>query len=141
ERRGSALPFAILPLLQSGQNPSAFSRKRISRSACFYTANRGARTLLVALCGNRRRPGVPTSFFLQMLNEDLYDVLLLSDDGRLHYDKGVKGFSRSLLDTARQIRTLADHRGHEKIITFGTSMGGPPALRIGLLLQAERAIS
>jgi hypothetical protein len=141
DRRYEQFCFAIRPLLQNGQSPVRYVRESWCENANFYTANRGARRLIVAFCGLANRIGVPTSYFLQMLRDDLYDVLLLSDPLLLHFDRGVPDFSNSLVETTRRVQDFAAAKGYEEIVSFGASMGGFPALRAGLLLSAGRAIS
>jgi hypothetical protein len=116
-------------------------REAWSDDATYYTANKGARGLIVAFCAFGHGFGVPTTYFLQMLRDDLYDVLVLYDRRKQHFDGGIAGFSGALLETARLIDTFARERGFDEVITFGASMGGFPALRAGLLLGAKRAIS
>jgi hypothetical protein len=134
------LPLAIRSVLASGQAPVGYVRESWSEDANYYTARRGARSLIVAFCGGANRLGVPTSYFLQMLRDDLYDVVVLRDPRRLHYDQGVQGLG-SLLETTHRIRDFAETKGFQEVITYGVSMGGYPALRAGLLLNATRAIS
>jgi len=138
---GEQLPFAILPLLQSGQRPVPYEREIWSEDAAFFSANQRAKSLIVAFCGAENRLGVPLSYFLQMIRADLYDVVIFRDPKRLYYDLGVRGFSSGLLDTVRRTEAFANHKGYGEIITFGNSMGGYPALRAGMLMGASRSIS
>jgi hypothetical protein len=71
------LPFAIRSLLATGHAPVRFVSECWSEDANYYTANRGARSLIVAFCSGANRLGVPISYFLQMLRDDLYDVVVL----------------------------------------------------------------
>ena len=75
---------------------------------------------------------LPISFFLQLMRDDKHDVLVLSDEHRRHFDGGVEGYSSSLLDTLKRIQAFAEAKPYEKVITYGTSMGGFPAIRAGL---------
>jgi len=138
---GGRLPFLLRPLLASGDAPVGYERKSWSESASFHTANRGARSLIATFCGTSKGVGLPIAYFLQMLRDDLYDVVVLYDRRKLHFDRGVEGFSESFLETARRIEAFARAKGYDEIITFGASLGGYPALRAGLLLGARRAIS
>jgi hypothetical protein len=133
-------PFAIRPLLQNGQAPTSYLRDSWCENANYYTANRGGRSLLVAFCGSTGRLGVSSSYFLQMLRDDLYDVLILNDPQRLHFDRGIPGFSSSFIETIRRIEDFAAAVGFQEVITFGASMGGFPSLRAGLMLNARRAV-
>jgi hypothetical protein len=134
------LPFELRSVFESGQTPVAYVRQVWSENATFYTANKGARSLIVVFCGLRDWPGIPTSYFLQTLRDDLYDVLVLQDPLALHFDRGISGHG-SLLELSRSIGAFAEANGHTEIVTYGASMGGLPALRAGILLKADRAIS
>jgi hypothetical protein len=96
--------------------------------------------LLVVFSAPRARLGIPVSYFLQALRDDVYDVLVLRDPNDEHYTRGVRGLG-SFLDTTRRIEDFAGTRGFQQIITYGASLGGLPALRAGRLLKASRAIS
>jgi hypothetical protein len=139
-KHGSELPFAIRPLLEAGQPPVRYVRERWCEDADYYTSNQGARSLIVGFCSGAHRLGVPTSYFLQCLRDDLYDVVVLRDARRAHFADGVQGLG-SLLETTRAIKKFAEGRGYSEIISLGVSMGGYPALRAGLMLKADRAIS
>jgi len=134
------LRFTLRSLLESGQAPVSYVRESWSEDASYFTANRGATGLVVAFCSAVHRLGVPVSYFLQTMREDLYDVLVLRDPRKLHFDAGVQGLG-SFLEVMHRIKTFAEVKGFREIITYGSSMGGYPALRAGLLLKANRAIS
>lgn len=134
------LPFAIAPLLREAP-PARYVREDISENVRLYSADRGAGTLIVGFCGNAFRLMKPISHFLQMMPDDFYDILLLTDVRQRHYDAGILGYSQSLLETLVRVKALSDTRGYRRLITYGTSMGGLPALRAGLWLGADRAIS
>jgi len=134
------LPFAIAPLLRSGHNPVGYVREDWSEDASYYTSRKSAKSLIVIFSGMAMRVGVPTSYFLQMLRDDVFDVILLRDPRRLHYTHGVRGLG-SFLESMRYIRKFADAKGFEQVLAFGNSGGGLPALRAGRLLGARRAIS
>jgi hypothetical protein len=118
-----------------------FTRRDLAANATFYSAGTGAKTLVVGLCGKRLRLLMPLPMMLQHTNDLLYDVLILSDPHRLHFDRGIGNFATSLTGLARRIESIATEHGHTSIVTYGTSMGGFPSLRIGGLLGAERSIS
>jgi hypothetical protein len=59
---------------------------------------------------------------------------------KLFFDHGVQGLG-SFLEVMHRIKAFAEVKGFREIITYGSSMGGYPALRAGLLLNATRAIS
>lgn len=131
----------LRPLLVAGETPVGYVRESRCEGFNYYTAHRGARSLIVAFSSANKDLGVPIAYFLQMLRDDLYDVLVLYDRRKLHFDRGIAGLSDSFLETVPLIKAFAQSKGYHEVITFGSSMGGYPALRAGLLLGADRAIS
>jgi hypothetical protein len=134
------LPFAIAPLLRESP-PTCYVREELNQDVRLYSANRGACTLIVAFGGASHRLMKPISHFLQMMSDDIYDVLVITDAKRRHHDAGIRGYSNSLLETLVRIKALSDTRSYRRLVTYGTSMGGFPALRAGLWLGADRAVS
>ncbi len=106
-----------------------------------YSADQGARTLLVGFCGWKARLSMPVSLILEALDSTEVDLLLLADLRQRHFDGGIEGYARSLPELMDKIGTLALRRGYGASITYGCSMGGIPALRGGGLLGAAKAIS
>ena len=133
------LPFTIAPLLKSGQRPAAYTREAWSEDAIYFAGRSGTTRLLVVFSAPRARIGIPVSYFLQALRDDVYDVLMLRDPNDEHYTRGVRGLG-SFLETARRIEDFAGTKGYRQIVTYGASLGGLPALRAGRLLKANRAI-
>ena len=139
-KNDAELPFAISPLLRSGHNPVGYVREDWSEDASYYTSQKSAKGLIVVFSGMAGRVGVPISYFLQMLRDDVFDVVFLRDPRQLHYTHGVRGLG-GFLESMRHIRKFADANGFEQVLTFGNSVGGFPALRAGRLLGARRAVS
>jgi hypothetical protein len=138
--RDAELPFAIAPLLKSGQKPAAYMREEWSEDASYFTSGRGATRLIVGFSNPAGRLNVPTSYFLQMLRDDVYDLVMLRDPRQLHYTHGIRGLG-TFLEAIRKIEDFARSKGYQQVITFGASLGGLPALRAGRLLKARRAVS
>ncbi len=118
--------------MAAGEQPVSYAREAWCENVTYYSANRGARSLIVAFYDGGRCVGVPISYFLQMLRDDLYDVLALNDPRKLFFDRRIPGFSTSFLETSRAVEAFAKARGFDEVITFGASMGAYPALRAGL---------
>ena len=135
-----SLLFSIAPLLKSGQRPAGYIREEWGEDAHYFTAASDARNLLVVFTALRGNIGVSISTFLQCLRDDAYDVVLLRDRGDLHYTRGISGLGDAL-GIARRIEELAGTKRYQRVVTFGSSLGGLPALRFGRLLKASRAIS
>jgi hypothetical protein len=135
-----SLPFAIAPALRSGQRPVGYVRTDWSEDASYFTAGKGASRLLVAFAALQGRLSVAVSRFLQSLDDDTYDVVILRDSRDLHFTRGISGFP-GFIDIARRLEAFAGESNYRQVVTFGSSLGGFPALRAGLLLRADRAIS
>lgn len=118
-----------------------FKRSTLHANVALYSADAGAKTLIVGFCGKRMRLMMPIATMLQFLDDRQYDVLVLSDPLKLYFDAGIGGYAGSLPELAKRISAIARQRGYSSLITYGTSMGGFPALRMGGLLGADRAIS
>ena len=134
------LPFIIAHLLRVGERPVSYLREDWSEHATYYKSRKPAKRLIVAFATGKNTLGVPISYFLQMLRDDLFEVIVLRDPRGLHYTHGVRGLG-SFFESMTQIKEFAEARGFQEIITFGASYGGIPALRAGRLLGARRAIS
>ena len=90
----------------------------------------------------RCRLFLPLATFLQALDHRHYDVLIVSDRAASSF----RPWHRRLRQFASRPRpaSVGFRRPAETIdsvITYGTSMGGMPALRMGQLMEADRAIA
>jgi hypothetical protein len=120
---------------------SRYQRTEISSGVNFYSANSGANTLVVGFGTTRARLSMPVFMVLEALDGRRYDLLLLSDLSMCHFDRGIDGYAATLPELMHRVGDFAGGRGYRSVITFGTSMGGYPALRGGDLLGADRSIS
>lgn len=121
--------------------PPQYARTEISHGVNFYSANAGARNLVVGFGGSRGRLNMAIYMILRCLDVRRHDLLLLSDENKAHFENGIEGYAGSLLELTSKVRDFAAKRRYSSLITYGTSMGGFPALRGGALLGANRAIS
>jgi hypothetical protein len=97
--------------------------------------------LLVACSGISNRLMLPIVSFLQHLPSRRLDIVLLRDRSRSHYLNGIPGYAASLPELAARLRTQLRPERYGGLLCYGTSTGGFPALRLGLFLQASRAVS
>ncbi len=118
-----------------------YRRTEIATGVNFYSAGKSAGTLVVGFGTMKGRLSMPVFMVLDALDDTRYDLLLLSDLSKRHFDIGIGAFARTLPDLAGRIRDFAGERGHKALVTFGSSMGGFPALRAGDLMRADRSIS
>ena len=129
--RPLVLPWQVRP----------YRREIVASAVTLYTADRSAKTLIVGFCGRSARLFLPVAVFLQALDHERFDLLTASDVRHLQFDRGLEGYSSSLPDLARRLSDFASARGYSSIITYGISLSGLAALRIGQLMGADRAIS
>jgi hypothetical protein len=118
-----------------------FVRTNVGDGLELFSADKGAKTLIVAFTTRTRRIFMPAAVFLQHLDDRKFDVLVLYDFENLHFDRGTGSCNSSFAALLEQVRRIARSRGYTGLITYGTSMGGFPALRAGHILRADRAIS
>lgn len=118
-----------------------YRREVIGPGVTLYTADRSARTLIIGFSGRAGRLFLPLALVLQALDHRRYDLLIVADTRHLHFDTGIEGYADSLPDLARRLSDLASTRKYGSVITYGTSMGGLVALRMGQLMKADRAIA
>jgi hypothetical protein len=129
--RPIALPWQVRP----------WRRELLSPGINLYTADRSAKTLIIGFCGRTERLFLPVGVILQALDCQRFDLVTAWDARLLHFDRGIEGYASSLPDLARRLSDFASDRGYGNIICYGVSMGGLPALRIGHLMRADRAVA
>ncbi len=98
-------------------------------------------TLLVCFSDLYRSFFYPVPAFLQLVAPTGFDVLVLHDSQRDWHLDGIAGLSTDLEGTLRVVQTLAAERGYRRIVCFGSSMGGHPAIRAGARLGAAHTVS
>ena len=133
---------AFAPRVQNA--PQRFRRFGLHPEIDLYRdpdAPASGKRLLVACSGNSNRLMMPIVSFLQHLPSRKLDIVLLRDRSRSHYLNGVPGYAASLPELAARLRTHLRPERYAGLLCYGTSMGGFPALRLGLLLRAGRAVS
>ncbi|MCX7306024.1 MAG: hypothetical protein NTV73_17080 [Hyphomicrobiales bacterium] len=118
-----------------------YLRTEVATGVNFYSAASGASTLVVGFGTSRGRLSMPLFMVLEALDDTRYDLLLLSDLTKRHFDKGIEGYAATLPELMRRVGEFAARGGYACVVTLGTSMGGFAALRGGDLLAADRAIS
>ncbi len=132
-------------LFRTRQPPASqvkrFVRTEIAAGVILFSANSSAAALIVGFCGKGQRLLMPIAMMLQFLDDEKYDVLIVQDSRRLHFDQGIERFAATLPALANEILSIAKRRNYSSIVTYGTSMGGFPALRAGEYLGADRAVS
>lgn len=102
------------------------------------TGGKSGRRLLVIFAGRLGRM-MPVALFLQALQADQWDVLVLRDASGVHFQNGCPELADSFPALAGQIKTMGNAYGG--LAALGISMGGFCATRLALLIGPFRAVS
>jgi hypothetical protein len=124
--------------------PSSHRRSEIGPDITLFAdpnSSRFDKALIFAFCGSAHRLMMSVSVFLQLLPKNAFDVVVLRDISRTHYLNSREQYADDFAQlVGRLAQDLQAHR-YRKVFCYGTSMGGFPALRCGLVLGGARAIS
>jgi hypothetical protein len=99
------------------------------------------RTLATLLTGAASRPGTWTPVFLQALDAEGVEVLMLRDPTGRHFRTGCLGLAGTLPDLVAAVDRRFRSGGYARHVVLGVSRGGHAALGFGQLARAERAIA
>jgi acyl-CoA synthetase (AMP-forming)/AMP-acid ligase II/acyl carrier protein len=99
-----------------------------------------SKTLLVGFSGNAMRLMMPTYCVLTSLNPSDFDLLLLRDSSRRHYEAGVPSLGRTIAEIAGTLKDFAEKGGYRNVIALGTSAGGLAAICAADLNRWTRAV-
>jgi hypothetical protein len=99
------------------------------------------RTLVTVLTGAAGRPGTWTPVFLQALDAQRVEVLMLRDRTGRHFRTGCPGLAGTLPDLVAAVDARFRSGGYARHVVLGVSRGGHAALGFGQLARAERAIA
>jgi hypothetical protein len=120
-----------------------FTRVELEKNVNFYSngLSRKTKTLLICFCGASNRMGLTAPSFLQRLDANRFDVLMLVDPLSSHFRFGISGFGNCLPELADNIqkRCLADE--YDRVCALGHSMGALVALRYSQYGRCDRAIA
>lgn len=121
-----------------------FDRKDISPDVTLYTSGDthktlSQRTILVCFAASGGRLTLPIAAFLQSIPDMSWDILLLRDQSQNHYRQGCFGLAQNFLTLCHAISAIS--REYGRVISLGTSMGGAPAIRFGLIHNTVLSVS
>lgn len=131
-------------LAASGKTvPEPFTTARLGPNLWHYRGpgKPGEKTLLLCFSTIRRRMLIPTPVFLQHLNAQAADVLLVVDSRTASFQAGVPALGDTLEAVIATLAGLDLLKQYRRLRTFGCSGGGYPAVLAGHRLGAELAIS
>lgn len=122
----------------------AFKVRHLTDDATHYvsldTADpTGTRTALVCFAASGGRLTLPIAAFLQSIGNVSCDVFLLRDPYRNHFRSGCPALGSDFHALSQTLSELV--RPYLRHVALGTSMGGAPAVRFGLLTGAALTVA
>lgn len=124
--------------------PQRFTRQALAENIDVYSdasVPRDRKSLILGFSGAAGQLMLPTPCFLQYLSSDRYDVVMLRDRTKQGYVFGIPPYAQNLWDLIQKLKAELGAASYRRVYPYGTSMGGFPALRCGILLKTETAIS
>lgn len=133
----------VLRSITAAPAADAWRRERIGRSGFLYSAGGSPRskTLVVGFGGNYLRLMVPAHSVLVNLDPERIDLLLLADERRSLFVHGIDGIADSLTGLCDHVHQLAATRGYPRVVSLGTSSGGPAAIYAAIRCHWPRAVA
>jgi len=125
------------------QQPQRYLREDLAPDVVFYRGSGSTehKSLIVTFCGRSQRPNMAWSLYLQYLPSDLFDVAILCDRANNHYNDGISGYAPDMLSLQRRLASELHFTTYRRLFCYGTSSGGLPAIRVGLLAGAHSSIA
>ncbi len=124
--------------------PQSFRRRAVFTAATLYSdpeaATRGKR-LAVMFKGIARRLMMPTPIFLQHIDAQHWDVVLLSTTQGASFVRGVDSTHRDVPSLVHHVASVIDPAQYKGVTTFGTSGGGYAGAWAAILMGAQRGVS
>ena len=124
--------------------PQLYCRQSLAENIDVYRdpfVPTGRKSLIIAFCGAANRMMISTPCLLQYLPSDRYDLVLLRDPTKLSYLLAIPPYAHTFRDLVQRLAADIGVQDYRRVYCFGTSMGGFPALRCGIMLKTQTAIS
>lgn len=121
-----------------------YVREAVGDSASLYTHPDllpADRTLVVAFTGDAHRLMMPTPVFLQHCRARHMDLLLIQDHSRCYFLRGGGGLAADFPGLVAWIGEHRDGAGYGRVVAFGVSGGGLPAVCAAVALGLDGAVS
>lgn len=125
------------------ERAEVFLRLPVARDVWLFSrgGERSSKTLIIAFTGNADRLMMPTPTFMQHLDADAADVLMLVDRSKQGYRGGLAGVAESIEDLILALPRLGQAERYRRTVVAGTSGGGLPAVLAGLKLGADAVMA
>jgi len=116
--------------------PIAWKRTQIGPNIWRYSAgkreSKSAKSVIFGFTGNAQLLMVPVYLILSNMDHEKFDIILLKDPSRMHYESGIDGIGDSLEAIYRFLNFLNIDFGYKSAFAFGTSSGGLAAMAAAL---------
>jgi acyl-CoA synthetase (AMP-forming)/AMP-acid ligase II/acyl carrier protein len=122
----------------------SWQRKELSPNIRLYTGqgiHANNKTLIVGFAGNMFRLMMPMWTFLSNVNSAETDLLMLWDPARNHYSGGIPELADNFPDFLQSLKEMVSKLEYRRVVSFGTSAGGLPALCAGLASGWDATVS
>jgi acyl-CoA synthetase (AMP-forming)/AMP-acid ligase II/acyl carrier protein len=123
-------------VIAGADEPLLWQRTAIAEQADLFhgpDTQTDTKTLIVGFTSRSMRLTTPTYHVLCSLDPMRHELLMLRDPLRRHYRSGVPGIGDSVTAVARWLERYAAKRRYGRVVTFGTSAGGMPAVCTAIL--------
>jgi hypothetical protein len=127
-----------------GVAPQRHYRRPVAENIDFYSdpfVPTAEKNLVIAFSGAANRMMIATPVLLQFLPSDRFDLVLLRDPTKLDYAFAIPPYAHNFRDLVLRLAADIGLENYRRLYCFGTSMGGFPALRCGILIKANKAIA
>ena len=116
--------------------PMVWKRVQIGPNIWRYSAGKreaaSAKSVIFGFTGNAQLLMVPVYLILSNTDFEKFDIILLKDPSRMHYEGGIDGIGDSLEAIYRFLNFLSIDFGYKSAFAFGTSSGGLAAMGAAL---------
>jgi hypothetical protein len=122
----------------------SWDRQRISQCIRLYTSRNTDtknKTLIVGFAGHLFRLMMPMWTFLSHINARETDLLFLWDPARKHYSGGIPEIAEDFPSLLQSLDEIVSKLQYRRVVSFGASAGGIPALCAGLANGWDATVS
>jgi acyl-CoA synthetase (AMP-forming)/AMP-acid ligase II/acyl carrier protein len=122
----------------------SWHRQRLSQCIRLYTSRNTDtknKTLIVGFAGHLFRLMMPMWTFLSHINSTETDLLFLWDPARKHYSGGIPELADNFPGLLQSLNEIVSKLDYRRVVSFGASAGGIPALCAGLANGWDSTVS
>lgn len=138
-----AVAHTVRAMFSAGKPaPEDFSRYMLTEGIRIFAGvgQPDGRVLIVAFPGNGGRLMMPLPIILQHLPPHKVDVVMVPDWKKSNYRYGIPPLADTLEEALPRLKAHLPG-GYERVVTFGTSSGGIPALLAAPIIGADTVLA